>query len=301
LKEIDATTQVVSDDGLQFIQHNQPRSRGEFALDWTPPSTDVGEIMVFVAANASVAGQRNARIHFRSFALRPAVRDTVVNAAGLSGDISSGAWASVLGSNLAKTTRSWNSAEFHNGRLPTSLDGVTVTVNGRAAAMSYVSPSQINFQTPDDETLGPAAVEARLDDRVAGVWRTNRRAAAPGLFSVASGGREYAAAVHADGSLITGTKPAQPGEAILVFANGLGPTDPPVPSGHVFSGAARLVHPPVVSIGLTSARVDFAGLVGAGLYQVNVIVPELAPGDHEIKLIVNGQSTQSRIYLAITK
>jgi uncharacterized protein (TIGR03437 family) len=256
--------------------------------------------MVFVAANASIAGQRNARIHFRSFVLQPAVRDTVVNAAGLSGDISSGAWASVLGSNLAKTTRSWNSAELRNGRLPTSLDGVTVTVNGRAAAMSYVSPSQINFQAPD-ETLGPVTVEARLDDRVQVSGRINRRAAAPGLFSIASGGREYAAAVHADGSLVNDTKPAQPGEAISIFANGLGPTDPPVPSGRAFSGAAGFVQLRVVSIGFASARVDFAGIGGAGLYQVNAIVPELGPGDHQIKMTVMSQSTQSRIYLAITK
>ena len=63
-----------------------------------------------------------------------------------------------LGTNLAPPgdSRRWNPAtEIVNGELPVSLDGTSVTVNGKAAAVEYISPGQLNVQLPDDTALGP--------------------------------------------------------------------------------------------------------------------------------------------------
>ena len=63
--------------------------------------------------------------------------------------VEAGSWASLYGSNLADGTTAWN------GDFPTSLVGTTVTIEGNAAYLAYVSPGQINLQVPDDTALGP--------------------------------------------------------------------------------------------------------------------------------------------------
>ena len=56
-------------------------------------------------------------------------------------------------------SRSWNTAtEIVNGKFPTSLDGTSVTVNGKPAAVEFISPSQVNIQAPDDVAVGPVQV-----------------------------------------------------------------------------------------------------------------------------------------------
>jgi len=45
-----------------------------------------------------------------------------------------------------------------NGSFPTSVGGTTVTVNGRAAQVLFVSPGQINFLVPLQTEIGTADV-----------------------------------------------------------------------------------------------------------------------------------------------
>src|SRR5207248_3415092 len=72
----------------------------------------------------------------------------VVNAANLTGAIAPGTWVSIFGSNLSATTRPWRDADFVAGKLPTALDGVSVTINGKAAPVAFVSPTQVNVLAP---------------------------------------------------------------------------------------------------------------------------------------------------------
>ncbi len=83
------------------------------------------------------------------------------------------------------------------------------------------------------------------------------------------------------------------GEAIQVYASGLGPTNP-----IVTAGAAAPSNPPavtttlpVVTIGGRTARVLISGLAPglAGVYQVNVVVPDgLRPGDAYVSIQAGG-------------
>lgn len=306
--ETDSTTQIVCETDqlkspagcgpvLQYTQHNQPRTTGEFVVDWTPPATLIGDVFAHVAANASVAGQRNARIHFRRFVLKPAT-SLVLNAASMRTEVASGSWVSIFGSGLASSSRTWRDDEIVEGRLPSALDGTRVSVNGRAAAVSYISPRQINVQLPDDPATGEVAVEVRNGDRLVANLRAIKHSVAPALFTYESAGRRYAAAIHPDGALLT-TRASRPGDTILIYANGFGSTLPAVASGRVFHGAAPIAGSVRVSIGALAARVDFAGLVGAGLYQLNVVVPDLAPGDHLVKAQIEGFETQPGVFLPI--
>ncbi len=66
--------------------------------------------------------------------------------------IQPGAWVSIYGTNLASGTAVWA------GDFPTTLGGTSVTINGRPAYLSFVSPAQINLQAPDDMATGAVPV-----------------------------------------------------------------------------------------------------------------------------------------------
>ena len=87
------------------------------------------------------------------------------------------------------------------------------------------------------------------------------------------------------------TRPVKPGEMLSLFGVGFGPTTPPVPAGVTFSGAAPTGSPVTITIGGVAARVIFEGLTAAGLYQVNVIVPNTPSGDQTLQATVNGVRT----------
>jgi uncharacterized protein (TIGR03437 family) len=116
---------------------------------------------------------------------------------------------------------------------------------------------------------------------------------APGLFLATP---SYLAAQHADGSYVggyAGSTPAKPGEVITLWGTGFGPASPPVAAGQVFTGASQLANNVTVTIGGQPAVVDFAGIVGAGLVQINVNVPSsINNGDAAVLATVNGVSTQ---------
>ena len=99
----------------------------------------------------------------------------------------------------------------------------------------------------------------------------------------------------------TTTTPAKPGEVLELFGTGWGPTNPPVSAGQVFTSAAPTVTTPTVTIGGVDAHVNFAGITGAGLYQLNVVVPQnLSTGDQAILLTINGATTQDGSFVTIS-
>jgi uncharacterized protein (TIGR03437 family) len=62
----------------------------------------------------------------------------------------------------------------------------------------------------------------------------------------------------------------------------------------VFNGANKLANTVTVTIGGQPAVVEFAGVVGAGLVQINVTVPaSINNGDAVVVATVNGVSTQA--------
>jgi uncharacterized protein (TIGR03437 family) len=107
------------------------------------------------------------------------------------------------------------------------------------------------------------------------------------------------AALHADYSLVGApgllpgvpTQPAKPGETILLYGTGFGPTTPPLP--------APLANPVQIKIGGIAATVAFAGLVGPGLYQFNVMVPSLPSGDAAVLATIGGVTTQTGVSVTV--
>jgi len=103
-------------------------------------------------------------------------------------------------------------------------------------------------------------------------------AAGPGIFTRSGDGRGPALIFDTDFQPITG---ATAGKPMIVYATGLGPTDPPVLSGAPAAGTEplnRVVNVPEVFVGEAPARVDFAGLAPglAGVYQLNIVPQQLS-------------------------
>jgi uncharacterized protein (TIGR03437 family) len=72
----------------------------------------------------------------------------VLNGVSYSGNLAPGTWAAIFGSNLASATKSAARVP-----LPKELDGVSVTIGGIAAPLSFISPGQINAIIPFEVTL----------------------------------------------------------------------------------------------------------------------------------------------------
>jgi len=203
-----------------------------------------------------------------------------VNGASYSQSISAGQIASVFGTNLAGAPHAAASMP-----LPSSLEGVTVTLNDRPVPLFYVSPFQINFQVPW-ELADHANAEIRVTvDGVGSEPATvSLSTYGPGIFA--------GAIVGQDGSLVTADRPAIPGEYLSVYCTGLGPvTNVPV-TGHEPSPRqlAVTLAPVEVWIGGAAAEVSYAGLAPGlvGVYQVNFRLPEAAGGTFPLDVSVGG-------------
>lgn len=231
----------------------------------------------------------------------------VQNGASFLPGFSQGSWITIKGSGLSGTTRIWTSADFNGNTLPTQLDGVSVTINGKPAYVYYISPTQINVLTPADAALGPVQVQASYGGQASSAVTANESAFSPALFMFDPLGGKYVAAVRSDGqflgppNLYSGlTVPAKGGDTVLLFGTGFGPTNPAATIGQTVDGAPPTANTVTATIGGVPAPVLFAGLVAPGEYQFNVVVPSgLPPGDKLVVLSVGGVSTQASAYLTL--
>ncbi|MGH9664795.1 MAG: hypothetical protein ACRD9L_10260, partial [Bryobacteraceae bacterium] len=95
---------------------------------------------------------------------QPPVIAGVGNGASFAPAIAQASWIAITGSNLSgPSIRTWRPDEIVNGALPTVLDGVSVKVNGRPAPVYYISPTQINALSPDDDSVGIVPVEVTIN------------------------------------------------------------------------------------------------------------------------------------------
>jgi uncharacterized protein (TIGR03437 family) len=176
----------------------------------------------------------------------------------------------------------FSSSGFTPGSAPplaNTIGGASVLVNGSPAPMFYSSYGQLAFQMPVDAPLGNALVQVKRDDgQISNTVTVNVAERAPRLL----------AAVNQDGSINTGdpAHPAKAGDVLTIYAIGLGATQPSVSTGLPAPSSeplARISGPLVVSFGgsVVSPLVipAFAGLTPtyAGLYQINVVVPDESP------------------------
>jgi uncharacterized protein (TIGR03437 family) len=69
---------------------------------------------------------------------------------------------------------------------------------------------------------------------------------------------------------------------LILYGAGFGPTNPAFAAGQAFSGAAPSVTPPRITVGECPQPSAFGGIVLAGLFQFNVVVPGAGSGDQTL-------------------
>jgi uncharacterized protein (TIGR03118 family) len=231
----------------------------------------------------------------------------IINAAQPTGVVAANTYVTIKGTDLAATKRTWQAADFVANKLPTALDGVTVTMNGEAAYIYYISPVQINLLTPSDlPSTGQITVQISNNGLTAATLNIAAQAVAPSLFLINSD--KYVNARHSNNVSVIGpttlianvTTPAAPGETIVLYATGCGATTPPVANGQIVTLAQPLAATPMVLVNNAAATVRFAGLIAPGVYQLNVILPTSLPdGDVPVVLQVGGFSSPAGALITI--
>jgi uncharacterized protein (TIGR03118 family) len=230
------------------------------------------------------AAASNSQGLFGSLQAAPVANNNgILNAAGYQLGVAPYTFVSILGNNLAATTRSWQASDFVNGQLPRSLDGVGVNISGAPAYISYISPTQLNILMPASTAAG-STLQLTNNGLAGIVIPLQFYSLAPAFFQVGASG--FAAAIHADGTLIgplglftSSTRPARVGEIITIYGNGFGVTNPSQPDGNLVNVPLTLITPPTITIAGTPAQVVYAGLTAPGLYQFNVVVPQVDAGN----------------------
>jgi uncharacterized protein (TIGR03437 family) len=170
--------------------------------------------------------------------------------------------------------------------LPPTLGGVSVTVEGVVTPLYYSSAGQVAFQMPYNTNTGIVHVQLFRDGQPSNTATVTAVPRAPQIVVITG----------ADYTPRDATHPAQPGESLIVWAIGLGRTNPVVLTGTAAPSNPPAVvdPPPFVAVGPQTLPPEFAGLAPGqvGLYQIIFAVPaSTQPG---LLAIVIGFANETR-------
>jgi uncharacterized protein (TIGR03437 family) len=232
---------------------------------------------------------------YGSFDATPAIQ-SVITAGSYGGfnAVAPGTWMEIYGTNFANVlSRTWATTDFNGNAVPTALGGTTVTIGGQPAYIDFISPGQVNAQVPSNIAAGPQPVVISMAGGTSAPYTTTVNVTEPGLlapavFDLAAG--QYVVALFPDGvtyvlppgvTTAVPTARAKAGNTIMLYGVGFGSVMPNIPAGQIVTQSNALQSTFQASFAGTPATVSFAGLVGnfVGLYQFNVVVPNVAASD----------------------
>lgn len=333
-----SVVRVICDDGmargalapcqpgqLEFAEHlDAPRTSAgagfTFSVDWTPPATDVGDIVFYAAGNAANGdGTPNGdRIYTTdrrisapcNLTQKPVVKN-VLNGASFQAPWNGAALVSIFGSNFAPAggKRLVDGSDLVNQQFPENLACIAVTFNAKSAPLVYVQSDQINLQAPSLAAVGPVDVVVIANPGTSNELRSDtmtintQNSFAPAFFTFNG---TSVAATSADGStpiaqpsVASNGKPAHPGDIVVLYGTGFGPTDPDAAPGSIPTAAAPVTAAVSLTVGgvtVPSGDIQYVGRTPqsiSGLYQVNVKLPDsLSDGDVPVSLTIGGVQSQ---------
>jgi uncharacterized protein (TIGR03437 family) len=322
------TTGCPASRPVEFVEHNRPFTTNTITVDWTADASASGPIVIYVSANAAngTGDQNGDHIYTANITLQPAAACAVngtpsissggiVNASDFGGKagVAPGTWIEIYGQNLSGSTREWGGSDFSGSNAPTQLDGVGVTIGGKAAFIRFIKPEQVNVQVPDGIGTGPVPVVVTNCAGSSAATNVTASATLPGVLAPASfkaGGKQYVVAQLGDGkfagdpSVVSATeRPAKPGETITLYGIGFGPVNPASAAGVIVSGQNQLTGALKVMFGQVQATaIPYQGLAPnfVGLYQINVTIPATVPaGDQQLSVTLDGADTGQNLFVTI--
>jgi len=232
-----------------------------------------------------------------------------------------GSWIEIYGSNMATDSRAWTLNDFNGNSAPTSLDGTSVTIGGQLAYVEYIgsnsssSTPQVNVQVPSTVATGAQPLVVTSGSNVSAPQTIAISATAPGLYAPSQlliGGNQFAGALFPDFATwvlppgaVTGftSQRAKPGDNIILYGIGFGAVTTNLAAGQI-AGAGNTLPTGSFQIffGGTPGTVNYAGLTQGlvGLYQFNVVVPNVAANDlTPVTFTLGGVPGKQTLYTAI--
>jgi uncharacterized protein (TIGR03437 family) len=270
------------------------------------------------SGNVYIVDNQNNRIRILTPVQQiPSIAAGGVQSAGAFGAFSAvapGSWIEIFGTNLATHTRTWTGDDFNGASAPTALDGTFVTIGGESAYVDFISPTQVNAQVPSTVGTGPQSIVVTTAQGMSSPFSLTVNSTQPGLLAPPSFnvvGNQYAVALFSDGvtfvapsGAIPGvaSRQATPGDTIVLYGIGFGAVTPFTPAGEIAGPGTTLTLPLQVFFGQTPAVLSYWGLApgSVGLYQINVVVPNVATSDLvPLTLTLGSQSGTQTLFIAV--
>ena len=267
-----------------------------------PGTTPSGNLPVIL----SIGGASSQSLTLPVGVLTSPIITDVQNGASFLPGVAPNAWLTIKGGFLAATTDTWANA-IVNGNLPTTLDNVTVKVGGQPAYIYFVSPGQINVVAPNIGA-GPTTVTVTNNAGTTAPFNATAQIFGPAFFLWPGG---YAVATRTDYTYAvkdgtfagTTTVAPKPGDVLILWGTGFGPTNPAAPVGvQIPPNSYPTANDVTVTIGGVSATVYGAALASgfAALFQVAIQVPLSVPdGDYPLIATVNGVSSPATTLITV--
>jgi uncharacterized protein (TIGR03437 family) len=223
----------------------------------------------------------------------------LVNGASFANGLAPNTIVSLFGTNLSWDTVTVSSQDMSGSVMPMTLGNVQVFFDLWPAYLYYVSPTQINLLIPSNLLPGTFSFWVDRQGTSGPVVSVTLTGATPAMFMYPAG---TAIATHLDGSLCTANAPATAGEIVTLWATGLGQTDPALQDGVLPLTAQPLNDMSQFEVLINGTAVDpsailYAGVAPgyAGLYQVNVQLPDPLPANPQIQLGLGGALSPAQI------
>ena len=209
---------------------------------------------------------------------------SVGNSASFTQSFAPGMLMAVFGTGLS----SGSPQTISSTPLPvTSASGTSVTINGIAAPLLYVSATQINLQIPYELATGGAVLVVKSGAQTASISFTIQ-AAGPGIY------------VDYQNGNIVPSESAGVGSTIGFYVTGAGLVTPPEATGNVPSpGTTPVPNLPVtLTIGGVVVTPVYVGIPSwsVGVLQINVTVPTSLPAGYQA-VVVNIGGVKSKTAL----
>jgi len=210
---------------------------------------------------------------------------SVVNAASLSAStIAPGELLAIFGAGIGPAAPLGLILDSQ-GNVATSIGGFTVSFDGVAAPLLYVSEGQINAVAPFS-LAGKSTTVMQIALQGSELYSVTLpvSAAAPAIFTAGASGSGQGAILNRDLSVNSPANPAARGTSVCIYATGMGLLNPAVADGTVIQAPSLpMVAASVsVTIGGQPATVSYQGAAPgfvAGAIQINAKVPAgIAPG-----------------------